>query len=70
MADKAAGARRLVAEYGDRLYETAVRLCGNEKDAEDYVFRAFERAISRIHQFSGRSSGKKTITAMMSTRVW
>ena len=56
LADKATGARRLVAEYGDRLYETAVRLCGNEKDAEDYVFRALERAISRIQQFSGRSS--------------
>ena len=55
-ADKEAGTRRLVAEYGDRLYETAVRLCGSEADAQDYAFRTFERAISRIHQFSGRSS--------------
>jgi len=55
-ADKEAGTRRLVAEYGDRLYETAVRLCGNESDAQDYAFRTFERAISRIHQFRSRSS--------------
>ena len=55
-ADKAAGARRLVAEYGNRLYETAIRLCVRETDAEDYVFRTFEKAVSRISQFKGRSS--------------
>ena len=54
--DKAAGARRLVAEYGNRLYETAIHLCGRESDAEDYVFRTFEKVISRISQFKGRSS--------------
>ena len=54
--DKAACAHRLVAEYGDRLYETAIRLCGNETDAEDYVFRTLERAIDRIDKFKGRSS--------------
>lgn len=55
-ADKAAGTRRLVAEYGDRLYETAIRICGNETDAEDYTFRTLERAVGRIHLFHGRSS--------------
>ena len=55
-ADKAACARSLVAEYGDRLYETAIRLCGNETDAEDYVFRTLERAVERIDKFKGRSS--------------
>lgn len=55
-ADKAAGTRRLVAEYGNRLYETAIHLCGREADAEDYVFRTFEKAVSRIAQFKGRSS--------------
>ena len=30
VADKAAGTRRLVAEYGNRLYETAIRLCGTD----------------------------------------
>lgn len=55
-ADRAACAHRFVAEYGDRLYETAIRLCGNETDAEDYVFRTLERAIDRIDKFKGRSS--------------
>ena len=55
-ADKTACAHRLVAEYGDRLYETAIRLCGNESDAGDYVFRTLERAIERIEGFKGRSS--------------
>ena len=49
VADKAAGTRRLVAEYGGRLYETALRLCGNAADAEDYTFRTLERAVERIH---------------------
>jgi len=55
-ADKAACAHHLVAEYGNRLYETAIRLCGSETDAEDYVFRTLERAIDRIGKFQGRSS--------------
>jgi RNA polymerase sigma-70 factor (ECF subfamily) len=50
------GAKRLVAEYGNRLYETAIRLCGNEADAQDYAFRTLERAVDRIRLFSGRSS--------------
>lgn len=54
--DRAAGARRLVAEYGDRLYETAIRLCGNTADAEDYAFRTLERAVSRIDTFRASSS--------------
>jgi len=41
VADKAAGTRRLVSEYGNRLYETAIRLCGNEADAQDYAFRLY-----------------------------
>jgi RNA polymerase sigma-70 factor (ECF subfamily) len=52
LADRQAGTRRLVAEYANRLNETAVRLCGNVTDAEDYVFRTLERAVSRIHTFS------------------
>jgi len=56
MADRAAGTRRLVAEYGSRLFETAIQLCGRESDAEDYVFRTLERAVARISQFGGRSS--------------
>lgn len=47
---------RLVAEYGDRLYETAIRLCGNAADAEDYTFRTLERAVAKIDAFRGGSS--------------
>ena len=56
LADKAAGTRRLVAEYGNRLHETAFRLCGNAADAEDYAFRTLERAVAHIHLFKRQSS--------------
>lgn len=56
IADRTAGARRLVDEYGNRLHETAFRLCGNAADAEDYAFRALERAVDRIHLFGRKSS--------------
>lgn len=54
--DREAGVRRLVAEYGNRLYETAIRLCGNTADAEDYAFRTLERAVSKIGTFRSSSS--------------
>lgn len=45
------GSRRLVAEYGDRLYAAALLLCPSAADAEELVGRTFERAVSRIGQF-------------------
>ena len=56
LSNRAAGTHRLVSEYGNRLYETAFRLCGNASDAEDYTFRTLERAVERIHTFAGKSS--------------
>ena len=50
------GARRLIAEYGDRLYDTAFRLCQDETSAGDLVNRTLWRAIERIGLFSGASS--------------
>jgi len=50
------GARRLIAEYGDRLYDTAFRLCQDEASAGDLVNRTLWRAIERIGLFSGASS--------------
>ena len=47
----ATGARRLVAEYRDRLYQVAYRLCLNAADAEDLTFRTFQRAIERIGSY-------------------
>jgi RNA polymerase sigma-70 factor, ECF subfamily len=45
------GSRRLVAEFGNRLYAAALLLCRNAADAEDLVFRTFERAVERIDQY-------------------
>ena len=50
-ADCESGARRLVAEYGNRLYAAALLLCKNAADAEELVFRTFERAVARIGQY-------------------
>lgn len=47
-ADREKGARRLVAEYKNRLYSTALMLCGDVHEAEDLVFRTFARAINSI----------------------
>ena len=50
------GSKRLVAEYGDRLFSAAVSICGNEHDAEDLVFRTISHAIAKIGQYGKRSS--------------
>ena len=49
--DRELGARRLVAEYRPRLEAAAMLLCRDAHEAEDLVFRAFERAIERIDDF-------------------
>ena len=54
-ADTQAGAERLVAEYGDRLFTAACRIVDSAATAEDLVFRTFERAILKIGQYDGRS---------------
>ena len=53
--DAERGAEALIEEYGTRLYATAFRLCQNENDAEDLVFRTFARVVERIGLFHGRS---------------
>lgn len=50
--DRECGAKRLVSEYGNRLYAAAVLLCQNDADAEELVFRTFDQAIKRIGTFS------------------
>lgn len=46
--DPMRGAKRLVDEYRTRLFCVAYRLCSNASDAEDLVFRTFQRAVERI----------------------
>ena len=50
-ADCESGARRLVAEYGNRLYSAALLLCRNAADAEELVFRTLEQAVGHIAQY-------------------
>lgn len=54
--DREQGARRLVAEYGDRLLTAAFLLTQNRADAEDLVFRTFAQVVRKIDAYAGRSS--------------
>ena len=56
VSDREVGARRLVAEFGDRLFRTAVALCKDVHIAEDLVFRTFERVIAKIDRFDTAQS--------------
>jgi RNA polymerase sigma-70 factor, ECF subfamily len=49
-------AEALMAAYGDRAYRLAVRITGNEQDAEEAVQDAFWRVIRKIDMFRGDSS--------------
>jgi RNA polymerase sigma-70 factor, ECF subfamily len=46
----------LVKRYHTRLYCLALRILKNEADAEDATQEAYILALTRIHQFAGRSS--------------
>ena len=50
------GAARLVAEYRDRLCRDALALCGDEVEAEDFAFRAFDKAIRHVDSYKGDAS--------------
>lgn len=49
--DKEKGARRLVAEYGNRIYAAALLLSFNDLDAEELTFKTLDRAVKKIHLF-------------------
>src|SRR2546428_9856613 len=49
-------ADRLVATYGDRAYRLAVRITGNEQDAEEVVQDAFWSVGRKIDTFRGDSA--------------
>ena len=49
-------ADRFVATYGDRSYRLAVRITGNEQDAEEAVQDAFWSVVQRIDTFRGDSA--------------
>jgi len=46
----------LVATYGDRVYRLAIRITGNEQDAEEVVQDALWTAARKIDTFKGESA--------------
>lgn len=55
-ADREAGARRLVDEYRSRLMGMAMGLTKSSHEAEDLVFRTFERVILKIDDYKPTGS--------------
>lgn len=49
-------AEALVAAYGDRVYRLAIRITGNEQDAEEVVQDALWTAARKIDTFKGDSA--------------
>jgi len=49
-------AEALIAAYGDRAYRLAVRITGNQHDAEEAVQDAFLRVVRKIDTFRGDSA--------------
>src|SRR5213596_4422011 len=49
-------AEALTATYGDRAYRLAVRITGNEQDAEEAVQDAFWSVVRKIDTFRGDSA--------------
>lgn len=50
------GPEALVAAYGDRVYRLAIRITGNEQDAEEVVQDALWTASRKIDTFKGESA--------------
>jgi len=48
-------AERLLETYGDRVYRLALRITGNERDAEEVVQDAFWSVVQHIDTFRGES---------------
>ena len=47
---------QLVATFGDRVYRLAIRITGNEQDAEEVAQDALWTAARKIHTFKGESA--------------
>jgi RNA polymerase sigma-70 factor (ECF subfamily) len=53
---EAGAAEALVATFGDRVYRLAIRITGNEQDAEEVMQDAFWTATRKIDTFKGESA--------------
>jgi RNA polymerase sigma-70 factor, ECF subfamily len=47
---------KLLAAYGDRVYRLAIRITGNEQDAEEVAQDALWTAARKVHSFRGESA--------------
>lgn len=47
---------RLLEKYSDQIYRLALRMTGNEQDAEDVLQETFIKALRALPEFEGRSS--------------
>jgi RNA polymerase sigma-70 factor, ECF subfamily len=45
----------MVDENSDQIYRLALKMLGNEQDAEDVLQETFIKALNNIHTFEGRS---------------
>ena len=45
------GALQLIVEYRARLHVEAVKLCGDETQADDLVFRTFEQVLAKVDSY-------------------
>ena len=59
------GAVHLIAEYRLRLQAIAVKLCGDETQANDLVFRTFERVIAKVDSYKTDDSFFGWMTTIM-----
>ncbi|MGB9673313.1 MAG: RNA polymerase sigma factor [Anaerolineales bacterium] len=47
---------RMVEEYADFVYRLALRIVGNQQDAEDVLQETFIKALKHLPEFDGRSN--------------
>ena len=55
-AGNMASVEKLILKYQDRVYNTILKICGNEADAAELSQDAFVRAIGGLKDFKGQSS--------------
>ena len=63
------GAAQLVAEYRERLCRDALTLCGDAAEAEDFAFRAFDKAIRKVDTFKGNGSFYEWMKAILANDI-
>ncbi|MEN6386530.1 MAG: sigma-70 family RNA polymerase sigma factor [Phycisphaerales bacterium] len=56
MAGNMAAIEKLILKYQDRIYNTVLKLCGNEADAAELAQDSFVKAIQSLKDFRAESS--------------